>query len=172
MKKKVLFAVVLALVFAFAMSVSAHASVLGDTQISFERAIQIAVEHTGNGTVTEIEWESKYGLPVYEIEIYRDRQKYEIKIDAVTGEIIRTKEKRTSSTPDGLTVSQVTSARTIELATTAINRAGGGRIVEINWDRERGRTVVEVEVNNNGQKHEFIFNAATDEIIRHRTRNR
>jgi len=51
------------------------------------------------------------------------------------------------------------------LATIAVNRAGGGRVVEISWERKRSDTVVDIEVNNNGQKHEFKFSAATGEII-------
>ena len=152
-----------------------HASVLGETQVSFERAIQIAIGHAGGsgGVVTDVEWKNKHGRsPVYEIEIYRGGQKHEIRIDAVTGEIIRAKNKRTSKMPAGLVVSQVTSARSNELAATAVSRAGGGRVAEIDWEHGRNGTIVEIEVNNNGQKHEFRFNPATGEIIRHRSRTR
>ena len=179
MRKIVMFAlaVVCVMGIAFAIPAPVDASVLGETQVSFERAIQIAIGHVGGngGVVTDVEWKNRHGRPpVYGIEIYRNRQKYEVRIDAVTGEIIRTQNKRTSKIPTGLTVSLITSVNVNKLADIAVNRAGGGIVteVEFEWERRRGGMVVDIEVNDNGQKHEFKIDAATGEIIRHKSKTR
>ena len=147
--------------------VSAHASVLGETQITFERAIGIAIGRTGGGILKEIEWKRGRRGPVYEAEMYHNGQKHEITINAVTGEITRHKSKRSKSHQAliGLTDSEVTSVRAIQLAEAAIARIGGGTVREIIWEYKYGMLVCEVEVNNNGRKYEIKFNAATGEII-------
>ena len=57
-------------------------------QVSFERAMEIAVVRTGGGTVEEIELEYDYDLLVYEVIVRNNNRRYEITINAIKEEII------------------------------------------------------------------------------------
>lgn len=60
-------------------------------KISENKAKEIAVEKVGGGTVREIELDSEKGVLVYEIEVKYNGVKYEVEIDAYTGEIVKFK---------------------------------------------------------------------------------
>jgi uncharacterized membrane protein YkoI len=141
---------------------------MGNTKVTFEQAMTAAATKVVGGIVKEIKWEHKRQQPVYEVEIYSNGQKHEIKINAVTGEIIRHNSRRSSSTQtlNGLYATEVTSARAIKLAETAITQAGGGTVMEVEWKNKDGVLICEIEVMNNGRKHEVKLNAATGEIIK------
>ena len=172
MIKKIGIAIITICVMGFCLDF-AHASYLGNTQISFERAIEIAFGRAGgNGTVKEVEWNLKYGQPIYEVEIYRNGQKYEIKINGVTGEVFRLKSKQTYKIPAGLTVSQITSARSNEFAKIAVDMLGGGTVVNIEWEQKTFGTIVDVKIINNGVKHEVKINPVTSEIVQHKQKSK
>lgn len=62
-----------------------------ETKISYERAKEIALAKVGGGTVKEIELDYENGRLVYEIEVKYNGMEYDIKIDAVTSEILKYK---------------------------------------------------------------------------------
>ena len=143
-------------------------AVLGESQISFERALEIATARAGGGTPKSIEWTYKDRRPVFELEIVHNRREYDIRIDAITGDVIRIKNESTRSVPSGLT--QVTSARVLEFAQTAINRTGGGIVNDIEWKRDSrsGQEYIEFEIRNSGLRHDIRIDVATNAIIRER----
>ena len=163
-------ALICALGVTIAAPVSAHAysSAAG---ITFERAIEIARDAAGGGQVTEVEWALKNGNPRYELEIYHNGRKHEIKIDAVTGDFIKHKSKATSKTKAGMTISQVTSARAMELAEAALSLSGGGTVREIEFELKKGVLICEIEINNNGTKHEVKYNVSTGAMTQHKSKN-
>ena len=61
------------------------------TQITYDRAKEIALAKVGGGTVKEIELDYEKERLVYEVEIKYNGQEYEIDIDAATGEIVKYK---------------------------------------------------------------------------------
>ena len=146
--------------------VSAHAY-SGATGITFEQAVEIAINAAGGGQVKDVEWELKNGNPVYEVEVYFNGRKHEIRMDAATGNLTKHKSKATSKTITGITVSQVTSALVTGFTDTALAQAGGGTVTEVEFELKNGVLICEIEINNNGTKHEFKFNVSTGEILRH-----
>ena len=68
-------------------------SLIQTAQISFAKAEEIAIARTGGGTVIEVGLERKSQQTFYEIEITHDGRKYEIKIDAASGDIFGYKEQ-------------------------------------------------------------------------------
>jgi uncharacterized membrane protein YkoI len=68
-------------------------SLIQDAQITFAKAEEIAVAQVGGGTVMEINLERKYQQIFYEVEIRLHERKHEIKIDAETGEVVKSKSK-------------------------------------------------------------------------------
>ena len=69
---------------------------LAGTQVTFEQAVQIAIAHSGGGTIVEMVWELSWnGQYIFEIEIRDTRgRKHEVKFDPATGSIISIKSKR------------------------------------------------------------------------------
>jgi len=141
-------------------------SVFGETQVSFERAIEIATARAGGGVVTQLDWQLRYGRPSYEIKIIDNGRKHEFRIDGITGEITSFKNKSTRDRAEGLT--QVSSARVQAFAQSAFNRLGGGMITEVEWEREsRGRgEYIEFTIHHDGWKNKVRIDVATNSIIR------
>lgn len=59
-----------------------------NTQISLEKAKNIALAEVPGGTVVKAEYDVDDGIPVYEVEIVKGAYEYEFKIHAKTGEIL------------------------------------------------------------------------------------
>ena len=166
--------VALALICALGITIvapeSAHAySGAPGTGITFERAIEIARNAAGGGQVKEVEWELKNGNPRYEVEVYFNGRKHEIRINAVTGELTKHTSKATSKTITGITISQVTSAVATGFADIALTQSGGGTVREVEFElNKNGVLICEIELTDlSGNKHEFKFNASTGEMLRH-----
>ena len=154
-----------------AVPVSAQSSVFGETQISFERAVEIASARSGGGVVTQVEWELRYGRPSYTVKLIDYGRKHEVRIDGVTGEITRHESKSTRDRADGLTM--VSSARVQTFAQTALARTGGGSMInEVEWKREsRGRgEYIEFEIHHDGWRNKIRIDVATNSIIRENRR--
>ena len=131
-------------------------------QISFERAIEIALERVGGGTVIEAEFDRERGVLVYDVEIRHDMREHDVRIDADTGEIIRHRHfAQTRQYPDP----QISPVRAMEIA---IERTGGGMVTELKLDRERGVLVYEIEVKYDMREYDVRIDANTGEIIRFR----
>ena len=130
-------------------------------QISFERAIEIAIERVGGGVVIEIELDRERGVLVYEVEIRHDMREHDIRIDANTGETIRHRHfAQVRQYPDP----QISHVRAMEIA---IERVGGGMVTELKLDRERGVLVYDVEIRHEMREHDVRIDANTGEIIRY-----
>ena len=143
---------------------------LAGAQITFEQAVQIAFEHSGSGTVKEIELErKKSGLLVYEVEIIGNQRKYEVQVDAITGTVIRAYEKRSSSSymNNDSFISQITSANAAIFSETGLEQVGSGTVEEMGWElTKNGQYIFEIEIRDaSGRKHEVKIDPATGEII-------
>ena len=169
MRKKAILSITLAFILVFGAAVTAQAVVMGGTQITFERAMEIARNAVGGGSVMEVEWELKNGNPIYELEIYHNARKHKIKLCAVTGELTKHTSREANRTVTGITI-QVTSATATRFAEAAIARAGGGYVKAIEFELKNGVLICEVEVINDGTKHEFKFNVSTGEMIQHKSK--
>lgn len=54
-----------------------------------------------------------------------------------------------------------------EASRIAVERAGGGRVTDADWDVERGRQVWEVEVLSGRTEHELTLDADSGAVLRH-----
>jgi len=140
-------------------------------QISYERAMQLALERVGGGVIRDIELERRHGELVYEVEVRFDGVEYDVYINAATGEIIRFREdgrynvNSASVMSPCLTEAEITFERAKAIA---LERAGGGTVTDIDLERRNGRLVYEVEVRINRQEYDVRIDAATGEILRFR----
>lgn len=62
-----------------------------NSTIGMEKAKQIAMNHAKTGKVTKVELDREYGILVYEIEVRDGRVEKDYKINAQTGEIVKSK---------------------------------------------------------------------------------
>src|SRR5699024_4010122 len=70
------------------------------TMLSEDEALAIALEKAPGATVKEIEFEQEKGWNIYDIELMDGQTKYEMDIDAVTGEILEYEKKEKKSKKD------------------------------------------------------------------------
>ena len=127
--------------------------------IGFERAIAIALEHVGGGTVTEFEYDRDDAE--YEIEIYYNGYEYDLDIDAFTGDIKKFERERDDDTSSDSPSSQevIGLERAIAIA---LERVGGGTVTEFEYDRDDAE--YEVEISFNGREYDVEIDAFTGEI--------
>jgi uncharacterized membrane protein YkoI len=59
--------------------------------ITYDQAKEIAIATVGGGTVRDIELDFERGVAVYEVEVKLNRVEHELKIDAISGEVLRHK---------------------------------------------------------------------------------
>ncbi|SDH73228.1 Uncharacterized membrane protein YkoI [Alteribacillus persepolensis] len=136
------------------------------------------------GEVTEIERERENGKDVYEMEIVGEEYKYELKLDAASGDVLKLDEKEkirtskqretdqnsqneTSSTDDANESSSLQSrfAISIEEAKQIALNEVGGTIDEIERDEDDGMFYYEVELHTERGEAEVEVDAQTGEII-------
>jgi uncharacterized membrane protein YkoI len=60
-----------------------------DATVSSELAVGIALNRTGGGAVTNVEAEFEHGRAAWKVRVVKDGVRYDVYVDAATGEIIR-----------------------------------------------------------------------------------
>lgn len=65
-----------------------HQRRISDAEVGFERAARIAAEQVTNGRVTELGLDSHHGTTVWEADVYSQHTKYEVAVDAATGNVL------------------------------------------------------------------------------------
>lgn len=56
--------------------------------IGVDKARQIALSKVPGATITKVEFDRDDGVPVYEVELFKDMYEYDIEIHAITGQIL------------------------------------------------------------------------------------
>ena len=130
------------------------------TVIGRERAVKIAKERVGGGTVVEFEYDRDDGE--YEVEIKYNGYEYELEIDAYTGQITEFERERDDDARDssGNERTVIGRERAVKIAK---ERVGGGTVVEFEYDRDDGE--YEIEIKYNGLEYELEIDAFTGEIL-------
>ena len=75
------------------------AHVYGQTNISVPQAREIALAMTGGGTISSLELASGANGPVYQIVVINNAMRYEVSINAQTGEVTRISAAQTGTPP-------------------------------------------------------------------------
>ena len=117
---------------------------LEQSKISATQAIAIAEKDT-SATADNIELDLRRGNAVYEIDLHDDKQEYEIRVDAVSGEIV---------------------ARTAERETKA-------KTVEAELDGKRSGLVYEIElIGSDGTRYDVDISADDGKVLRNNEKKR
>lgn len=129
-----------------------------------------ALAEVGSGTVTSIEYEAKGSKSYYEVDVLTATAKYELKYNAVTGELLKSQSKQlkvkqttTTTTTDSATIQTPLSVEAIKQKALEIVN---GTITEVDYERKGAQGYYEVEVVTNTAKYELKFNAVTGELLK------
>ena len=146
--------------------------------VSEDRVRQIALSHVNATQVQgyKAELDRENGRLVYEVEFVAEGYEYDLEIDAETGKVLKAekekqREKKASST-DKATPKQTAASDTIgaqEAKRIALEKAGvaagDAEGLKANREKEKGRTVYEVEFWENGIEYEYKIDAETGEVL-------
>ncbi len=136
-----------------------------ETLLSLEEAKEKALAQF-EGVVESIELERENGRMVYDIDIDNGSEDVDLDMDAVTGEVLRSKtdwdddddDDRDDVRPaDNL----LTKQEALDIATAEFN----GKLEEIELDDDDGRVIYEIELKNGDREAEFDIDAVTGEIL-------
>ena len=132
---------------------------LEQSKISAVQAIAIAEKDT-KATADNLDLELHRGSAVYEIDLHDDKQEYEIRVDAITGEITKRQSEYEDDLPRRGTI-------TITQAIETAERETGAKVVEADLDGKRSGLVYEIElIGSDGSRHFADISADDGKILR------
>lgn len=76
-----------------ASKVTKDLRLLEEAKISLTEAIQIAEKHVG-GKAIEADLDRENGKAVYDVSVIKAEREHEVRLDAVTGDVLRVKEEK------------------------------------------------------------------------------
>ena len=140
-------------------------------QIDGVRALQIAQTRApASGTVIEMDWELKRGWSEWDITIIQGQTRYDVKIDASSGQITSYRERQYAPRqPLPQPPSNRISFETVRQNAQSTNP--GGIIQEIDYGYEYGRWVFEVKIRVNNRNTTLYFDAVTGTSLQLSGRN-
>ena len=134
----------------------------GGRYIGMEKAVEVARDEAGGGKIDEKEFDKDDNE--YEIDIINEGSKYEVEINATTGDVkdveIETKDGRTPADEEAETASGFIGRD--EAVKVAKNKVGGGDVHEKEFDRDDNE--YEIDLIYDGSKYEVEINATTGEV--------
>ena len=130
-----------------------------------EKALAIA-----NGTITDIELDTDDRRPHYEVDVYHDSYEYDIKFDAVTGEVLEQKRDRDDDDDfDDRSANSSNAADNLISSDEAVKAAlaeASGNVEKVELDSDDGITYYEVEIENGRTDSEVYVNAVDGSILK------
>jgi uncharacterized membrane protein YkoI len=140
----------------FAMAVTSGTS--RTTEVTEQQA-QATASSLVQGEVSEVEVEYENERKVYEVEVRDETGETEVKIDASSGEILSIEDE------DEEYVSSAGAKVTAAEAKAIAVQETGGRVTDLDTDRERGRDVWEVEVRTSRGEADVLVDMETGEVL-------
>lgn len=146
-----------------------------EVDITIQQAQQMALDHFGTGNIREIELEKNNGRYIYELEVRIAGEDGDVSVDATNGEILyveddlrevleKVAEKGNGEKqPKEQLKEQITAQQAIEIA---LNHVGGGTVDDVDLEKENGRFIYEIEIEQENNKEvDVVVDAHTGEIL-------
>ena len=131
--------------------------------ISIDQAINIA-KRNAQGVVKSVEFDSDDNQ--YEVELVSGTTNYKVELDASTGKIVKSKQKKLS-TSDTQKYAPLTNAKvSLTQALKNANNTVKGQVTEAEFDTENGQPVYEVKIVKAGEKHKVYVDVNTGKVIK------
>lgn len=131
-----------------------------------KRAGEIAVGAHDGSRVVDLDLEREHGLTVWEVKVVTGEAKYEVDVDAVTGEIVKDERESTDDLREynsQLDRAKLSYADAIDVV---LEQYPGATVVELDLDEEDGAVVWEAEVvTADHVKYEMEIDAVSGKIL-------
>ena len=132
-------------------------------------AFDIFMKMQADANVTELKLETEDDQLEYKVEAYDDKNEYELRISAISGEVLKYKmEKQNKNHKDGGIVTREDIAKVNDLVIKAMDKAGSNmRFKE--WEAEEFDDILkfEIEFKNAKDKYvEYIYKLRTGELLK------
>lgn len=145
-----------------ALASSLDASQLQAIRVSAEQALVTAELQVQGSKAVELELEQGQQQAYYEVKLLGADSKHEVKIDAVDGAVLSTRDKQASGAANKLQGVKVSAA---QAASNAEKLYAGGKAVKVDLEREKGQLLYEVDVVTPQQKYEVLVDAASGQVL-------
>ncbi|MDO4776893.1 MAG: PepSY domain-containing protein [Cardiobacteriaceae bacterium] len=133
--------------------------------ISAASAIALAEKETG-ARATQLDVDDYRGKIAFDIELHDDKQEYDIRIDAVTGDILSRKDEFDTDMPRPVQIALREAVKTAE-------RETGGTAVDAELEGRHGVLVYEIKlVKPDGSRHYMDIDTADGKILASGERHR
>ncbi len=140
------------------------------SKISLTQAIEIAKQNAKGDLVSaEFDYDDDDGKGAatseYEVEFISNGKSYEVKIDANTGKVIETEEKKLDKEDmaeyNAMKQAKVTLASAMQKAAQSVN----GKVISAEFELEKGQSVYDVEVVKGNQIYDVSIDANTGKVL-------
>ncbi|WP_405099198.1 PepSY domain-containing protein [Oceanobacillus sp. FSL H7-0719] len=139
-----------------------------DAKLSREEVKEI-IQIEYPGAITEFDLEKENGRIVYDMKIKGENAKYELEVDADTGEVLEVSEEnyKHKTNKEEIVKSEHTpeDILSVKEAEEIAQKEFAGTITEIELDEDDGRYVYEVELREGAQEAEIELDAVTGDIL-------
>lgn len=147
--------------------------------LTFDQASAKALREV-DGKITDIELERDGRVPHFEIDIDKDGYDYDLKLEAVTGEILEQKREKDDNDDDWDDNSASTEKSTSDKSTAndyissdeaiaAAKTVASGTVKDLELDEDDGVAYYEIDLQDGRTEHEVKVNATDGSILKHET---
>ena len=156
-------------------SVAQSGAASNKAYIAQEQALNVVYNHAGVAAEDlvklEMEFDSKGGTMIYEVEFETTTKKGEYEINATTGAILKSEVKHHNSSADTSGYIGATAARDAALAHAGV-AAGDVLEIEIELDSDDHVMTYKVEFLTGSREYEYRINATTGAVVTYETKGR
>ena len=149
---------------------TSDAVAIAKSKISLEQAIVIA-QKTVKGDLISAEFDQNDYMTggEYEIEFVVNGMEHEVKIDASTGTVLKTKQEQMDQDDiaeyNAMKQAQITLTQAMRQATQSDNGKMNGKIIEAKFDVDNGMPAYEIEIAKGMQIHKLVIDSTSGQVI-------
>ncbi len=150
---------------------TSDAVAIAKSKISLEQAITIAQKSVKGDLVSaEFDQNDYREGGKFEIKTIAGDTEYEVKIDANTGNILKTKQEKLDRDDiaeyNAMKQAKISLTQAMQIATQSVS----GKIIEAEFDLDNGLAVYEIDIANGTQIHKLVIDSMTGKIITNRVK--
>lgn len=136
------------------------------SKISLTQAINIAKQNAKGDLVSaEFDYDDDDATSKYEVEFVSNGTSYEVKIDANTGKVLKTKQKKLDKKElaeySAMKQTKVTLTSAMQKAAQSLN----GKVISAEFELEKGQPVYDIEVVKGNQIYDVSIDANTGKVL-------
>ena len=136
------------------------------SKISLTQAIAIAKQNAKGDLVSaEFDYDDDDATSEYEVELVANGTAYEVKIDANTGKVLKTKQesldKKDMAEYSAMNQAKVSLTSAMQTASQSVN----GKVISAEFELKKGQSFYDIDVVKGNQKYEVSIDANTGKVL-------